>query len=219
MKETTKKALAIFTASALAVSIQNGGFITPSREKPQTVKTELPEKRERTFAHINKVLIDAGILRRRLENFTYTYIYTVKEFEAVGVYYITAYCNCSKCCTYPDQPTASGVFPHYEDNPDTPTTCAIDPRLHSFGEVLCVDGKTYIAEDTGSAVKGRHIDLFFEDHSEVQSFGSHYATVYTVSNHTEERTGQVHEHINNYLHFGSGSRWSRFWNGYRAFCG
>ena len=94
--------------------------------------------------------------------------------------YITAYCNCSKCCTYSNQPTASGVYPHYSDNPEEPTTCAIDPRYYHFGDLFMIDGKIYVAEDTGSAVKGNHWDLYREDHSEVQTFNSHYADVYRV---------------------------------------
>lgn len=200
--KTTKAVLAFFTASALALIIQTAE--QPKKEiykpvEPKAATEELKEKKERKNAHFNKSLIDAKTLKRRLDNLTYTYTYQAEELEELGGYYITAYCNCSKCCTYANQATASGVFPHYEEEPDTPTTCAIDPKLHSFGEVFLVDGKTYIAEDTGSAVKGRHLDLFFEDHSAVESFGSYYTTVYAVNYYTEERKGKRTHGIDNYL--------------------
>ena len=39
----------------------------------------------------------------------------------------------------------------------------------------------FIAQDTGSAVKGKHLDLFYEDHSDVISFPTGYYTVYAVN--------------------------------------
>ena len=218
MKETTKKALAFFAASALAVSIPSGGHDHPERVKPQAIKQELTEKTERRFAHINKGKIAADILKRRLDNLEIVFTYTVRELEDLGAYYVTAYCNCPKCCTYAGQATASGIYPHFEDDDDTPTTCAIDPSLHSFGEVFQIDGKTYIAEDTGSAIKGRHVDVFRSDHSEVQSFGSHYSTVYAVTI-TERKGSTKHGHIKPYLHFSGVRRGSLCWHGLRAFCG
>ena len=128
--------------------------------------------------------------------FTYTTIET--EYLCRG--YITAYCNCSKCCTYANQATASGVYPHYSDDPEEPTTCAIDPRYFRFGDLFMIDGKIYVAEDTGSAVKGYHWDLYQEDHSSVQSFDSHYADVYRVTIHTHTMKGEdFNEHLNTHL--------------------
>lgn len=128
--------------------------------------------------------------------FTYKTIET--EYLCRG--YITAYCNCSKCCTYANQATASGVYPHSSDDPEEPTTCAIDPRYFRFGDLFMIDGKIYVAEDTGSAVKGYHWDLYQEDHSSVQSFDSHYADVYRVTIHTHTMKGEeFNEHLNTHL--------------------
>ena len=136
--------------------------------------------------------------------FTYTTIET--EYLCRG--YITAYCNCSKCCTYANQATASGVYPHYSDDPEEPTTCAIDPRYYRFGDLFMIDGKIYVAEDTGSAVKGRHWDLYQEDHSSVQSFDSHYADVYRVTIHTHTMKGEeINEHLNTYLRSRGFTHW------------
>lgn len=100
------------------------------------------------------------------------------KLESLGWYYITAYCSCSKCCWPSTNITASGVECHYSDY--EPTTCAIDRNIHDFGDLFYIDGKLYVAEDTGSAVKGKHIDLYFPDHSDVENYGSHYEEVYTV---------------------------------------
>ena len=57
--------------------------------------------------------------------------------------------------------TASGATCHKGN----PTTCAIDPKLHDFGDLFYIAefDQVYVAEDTGSAVKGKHLDLYFWD--------------------------------------------------------
>ena len=111
--------------------------------------------------------------------------YTTTRLESKGWYFITAYCSCSKCCYPSTNYTASGVQCHYADYEhryDEPTTCAIDRSIHSFGDTFYLksEDRVYVAEDTGSAVKGRHIDLYFPDHSYVQSYGSHWEEVYDL---------------------------------------
>lgn len=107
---------------------------------------------------------------------------TVKTLKltSLGRYYLTAYCNCSRCCTYANQPTASGVYPHYSEDFYTPTTCAIDRKLHKFGELFYIpsENRLFIAEDTGSAIQNNDIDLYFEDHSRVSSYGSHTEEIF-----------------------------------------
>lgn len=107
------------------------------------------------------------------------------ELESKGWYFITAYCSCSKCCYPSTNLTASGIECHYADYENRysePTTCAIDRRYHSFGETFYLksEDRVFVAEDTGSAVKGRHIDIYFPDHSYVQSYGSHWEEVYEL---------------------------------------
>ena len=102
--------------------------------------------------------------------------------ESLGRYYITAYCNCSKCCgIYANGYTASGTECHYDGKYDG-TTCAIDRQIHRFNEYIYVpsEDRVYVTEDTGSAVKGRHIDLYFPTHAEVERYGSHYEEVFSV---------------------------------------
>ena len=133
MKETTKAWQSL--RRRLWPSASSGGHDHPERVK-RAIKQELTEKTERRFAHINKGKIAADILKRRLDNLEIVFTYTVRELEDLGAYYVTAYCNCPKCCTYAGQATASGIYPHFEDDDDTPTTLLMDPRLHSFGEVF-----------------------------------------------------------------------------------
>lgn len=108
--------------------------------------------------------------------------YEEMQLTYLGTYYITAYC--------PDEcggswSTASGETCHradWEDRYSEPTTCAISRSIHSFGEVFYIEefDRTFVAEDTGPRVQGKHLDLFYEDYSDVLSFPTGYYTVYTV---------------------------------------
>lgn len=106
------------------------------------------------------------------------------ELEYLGVYYITAYSPLETGSWY----TASGTYCHYADDEErhtNPTTCAIDPNLHSFGDTFYIPelDRCYIAEDTGGAVKGKHIDVCFCDDTldSVYYFPTGYYEVYAVN--------------------------------------
>lgn len=140
--------------------------------------------------------------------------YTTIETEFIGMYFVTAYSDEE---TY-SRATASGVEVHYSDIWYEPTTCAIDPRYHSFGELLMIDGKIYIAEDTGGNVKGNWIDVFVETMPEVEAWETGYKPVYAV--YYEEHTVSaqegriIHESFNHYLHDRLFSSWSHSRNDY-----
>ena len=42
-------------------------------------------------------------------------------------------------------------------------TIAVDPTVIPYGTKVMIDGHTYIAEDCGSAVKGKVVDIFVEE--------------------------------------------------------
>lgn len=125
---------------------------------------------------------------------TYQTIHT----EYLGRYFLTAYSDEE---TY-SRATASGVEVHYSDDPYEPTTCAIDRRYHQFGELFMIDGKVYVAEDTG-AFRGLWIDCFVETMDEVRSWETRYDSVYSVSYEKHilpiNERKEIHELINNYL--------------------
>jgi 3D (Asp-Asp-Asp) domain-containing protein len=118
-------------------------------------------------------------------------VVTYKEMEltSLGTYYITAYCP-SECGynghNYPTGwMTASDTICHrasHEYRLSEPTTCAISRKVHKFGQVFYIKefDRTFVAEDTGSAVKGKHLDLFYEEYSDVCSFPTGYYEVFAV---------------------------------------
>ena len=51
-------------------------------------------------------------------------------------------------------------------------TIAVDPKVIPYGSIVYIQDYGYfIAEDCGGAIKGNRIDLFFDSHSEAESFG------------------------------------------------
>lgn len=96
---------------------------------------------------------------------------TTAETEAVtepislGVFTVTAYCDCSYCCDKDDGITATGT------QATEGRTIAVDPNVIPYGTEVIIDGHTYIAEDCGGAIDGNHIDMFFYDHSDARAWG------------------------------------------------
>ena len=91
--------------------------------------------------------------------------FITKEFK------LTAYCPCQSCSGGWETQTATGK------TATAGRTIAVDPSVIPYGTKVEIDGHTYIAEDCGGGVKGNHIDIFFNSHSEVKAFGKKNTTV------------------------------------------
>lgn len=94
--------------------------------------------------------------------------YAVKP---IGKYYITAYSDKETGC----KKTASGTTVHQGNI----TTCASDTRVLGFNTYVEIDGRIYRCEDTGSAVRGKHIDCYEPDMKKLNGYTG-YKTVYAV---------------------------------------
>ncbi|MGE5626759.1 MAG: 3D domain-containing protein [Solirubrobacterales bacterium] len=61
------------------------------------------------------------------------------------------------------------------------SSIAVDPRVIPLGSKVYVEGYGYaIAEDTGGAIKGNVIDVFFNSSSDCRNWGVRYVNVYVV---------------------------------------
>ena len=98
---------------------------------------------------------------------------TKNKKVSLGVYKLTAYCGCSKCCGKSTGITASGVKAKANH-----TIAA--PKNFAFGTKIEIDGCIYVVEDRGGAIKGNKIDVYFNSHSEALSFGVKYTEIYRV---------------------------------------
>lgn len=61
------------------------------------------------------------------------------------------------------------------------SSVAVDPRVIPLGTKLYIEGYGYaIAEDTGGAIKGNRVDLFFDSASEANNWGVRQVNVYII---------------------------------------
>jgi 3D (Asp-Asp-Asp) domain-containing protein len=95
----------------------------------------------------------------------------IPDYTELGIYKLTAYCSCSKCCGKSDGITASG----------TKATAGrtVAAKGFSFGTELMINGDTYIVEDRG--VGSGVVDIYFDSHEEALNFGVKYAKVFEVN--------------------------------------
>lgn len=98
------------------------------------------------------------------------------EYEKLGKFTLTAYCSCSKCCgKWSSGNTATGVKAKANH------TIAVDPKVIPYGTTVMINRQVYVAEDCGSGIKGKHIDIFFDNHSDALDFGRQKANVYKIT--------------------------------------
>lgn len=93
-------------------------------------------------------------------------------YKHSAVFKVTYYCGCSKCCgkwsgnSESNAVGAAGVelIPY--------RSIAVDTNIISLGTTLYdSEGNKYMAQDTGSAIKGNRIDLFTGNHQEALNLG------------------------------------------------
>ena len=162
---------------ALAISVKaTEEPTTPTVDEPAVFDTgrlpgdDTPAQEPEELEEPENALIEEALLARshRIDNVT-----------------VTHYCICQRCCgKSPDHPaygvTASGRMA-------TPyVSVAVDPSVIPLGADVLVDygdGEIhyYRADDTGSGVGGRHIDLCVGSHAEALRMGVKTATVYWVA--------------------------------------
>jgi 3D (Asp-Asp-Asp) domain-containing protein len=97
------------------------------------------------------------------------------NIQRLGEYKLTAYCPCKFCCG----PNAKGIT--FTGKPVRVGHIAVDPKvipLHSRVSIEWLG--EYVAEDTGGAIKGKRIDIYFNTHQEALNFGVQYRNVYLI---------------------------------------
>lgn len=100
---------------------------------------------------------------------------TVTKKKYLGKFKITFYCPCSKCSGSHGRKTATGT------TAKEGRTIAVDKRLIPYGSKIKIGKKTYTAEDCGSAINGKRIDIFMESHKKCLKNGIKYKKVYLIT--------------------------------------
>jgi 3D (Asp-Asp-Asp) domain-containing protein len=106
------------------------------------------------------------------------------QFMSLGVFRITAYCSCKKCCgrwadVRPiDENGNKIVYGASEEILIPEYSVAVDPNVIPYGTRLMVNGKEYIAHDRGGAIKNNCLDIYFESHEQALEWGVQYIEVF-----------------------------------------
>ena len=91
-----------------------------------------------------------------------------EEWQSLGEFTVTAYCGGECCCgawADEDCTTASGA------EAVEGVTIAADTSVLPFETTVRIDGVEYTVQDTGGAIKGNRIDLYFDSHEDALAFG------------------------------------------------
>lgn len=108
------------------------------------------------------------------------------QWISYGTYTLTAYCACETCCNEwatnrpldengnPIIYTASGA------RAEAGTTIAVDPNVIPYGTKVKINDHIYTAQDTGGAIKGNCIDVYFSSHAEACAFEKQWAEVFIM---------------------------------------
>lgn len=97
----------------------------------------------------------------------------------------TGYCKCGECCGWKRNWYGRPVYAYgslkgkgkqvgvtASGTRAKKGTIAADRSLYPFGTVVYVEGYGYgTVEDVGGAIKGRHIDLYFNSHRQATAWG------------------------------------------------
>lgn len=95
----------------------------------------------------------------------------------LGEFEITAYCSCPVCCSvwsdqHPDRLGTDYVRTTYSGTiPKANHTIAVDPDVIPLGTQVKIGDHWFTAEDIGGAIKGNHIDIYFDNHSDALAWG------------------------------------------------
>lgn len=106
--------------------------------------------------------------------------------ESLGEFKLTAYCSCEKCCGEwalnrpKDENGKDIVYGSTGTVLVAGTSIAVDPSVIPYGSQVEINGHTYTAHDTGGAIKGNRIDVYFDNHQDALNFGVQRAEVFLI---------------------------------------
>ena len=161
-QRTLRCALAFIVIGSLVSGILIGIMVGATAFPVVKVKTEYVDRTKTEYVDRVKYVDRIEYIER--------YIYTETpepevEYVSLGMFEITAYCACAKCCGKSDGITATGT------KATEGRTIAADPRVLPYGTKVIINGHEYTVEDCGGAIKGNRIDLFFNSHKDALQWG------------------------------------------------
>lgn len=166
-KLTNPKRFVIFISTAVFVVV----YISAIFQIKTITETKINKNLEISEKLQNSIILEAEAEEISNEFKKATTIETKEpELKSLGSFTVTAYCCCEKCCGKSENHPAYGLTKSGTKATEG-RTIAVDPSLIPLGTTVYLNGRPYIAEDTGSAIKGNKIDLFINNHQRAQEFG------------------------------------------------
>lgn len=167
--------------------IENNKFGVISDFLKDTVEHHIP-----TFAS-QMSTVEAHLTEYSLENAIDWSQYPAKKVVATG--YTAGKESTGKT---PDHPAYGITYSGVKVKRDLYSTIAADPEVFPIGTILFIPDYGYgVVADTGSAIKGAKIDLYFETVEDVyEQWGKREVTVYTVEQGDGNLTDEVLKELN-----------------------
>lgn len=108
------------------------------------------------------------------------------EQVSLGTFKLTAYCSCEKCCgkyakNRPVDEYGNPIVYGSSGNVlEAGVSIAVDTKMIPYETKVVINGHEYIAHDTGGAIKGNKIDIYFDNHQAALDFGVQYEEVFVI---------------------------------------
>ena len=153
--QESKAWFALISFSVLTLGICTYGEVLRASAEPEEVMIE--EYDDIIRFRMEDVVVEFGDVTNESED---KETVEAPQLESLGIFKLTAYCPCTSCSGPYGTQTATGV------TAQEGRTVAVDPTVIPYGTVLVINGHEYVAEDCGGAVKGKIIDIFFNEHKD-----------------------------------------------------
>ena len=129
-------------------------------------------------SEIETTEIETETFTEKIEIFTQNETETQMETEietnliSMGVYTVTAYCSCEKCCGEWANIRPDGVvYGASGEELIADYSIATDVELIPYGETIWINDQEYIAHDCGGAIQGKRIDIYMSSHEKALEWG------------------------------------------------
>lgn len=108
------------------------------------------------------------------------------ELISLGIFTVTAYCSCEKCCgewanKRPlDENGNPIVYGASGEQLVADYSIAVDLDLIPYGETIYINDMPYVAHDKGSAIQGKKIDIYMSSHEKALEWGVQNIEIFKV---------------------------------------
>ena len=156
--------------SAAGIYVGDGKMVQASEARGKVVTVKIDPKQE-SFAL--ELFEDTKVIAGS-KNISEVNATEAMYGQDLGLFKLTYYCACAKCCGKATGITASGARVAEGE------TIAVDPSVIPYGTKVIINGHIFTAQDCGSGVKQNHIDIYVDDHERALALGCNYADVHLM---------------------------------------